>query len=137
MGKRVTYFGDCKSPSSAPADGISAGTGELNPVIKFSKIAGTLCLGSDVIINVVRAIRGDISWGVATMKSVMSIVEFGACSIPPIGLGLIIFDASGGFDNTLYNDLWLEDKHRYLKYEYEPSYYKYIPTSQSNYQHYY
>ena len=68
MGKRVTCFGDCKSPSSAPADGISAGT---------------------------------------------------------------------GFDNTLYNDLWLEDKHRYLKYEYEPSYYKYIPTSQSNYQHYY
>ena len=60
MGKRVTCFGDCKSPSSAPADGISAGTG-----------------------------------------------------------------------------LWLEDKHRYLKYEYEPSYYKYIPTSQSNYQHYY
>ena len=29
MGNRAVYYGDCKSPYSAPADGKSAGTGVL------------------------------------------------------------------------------------------------------------
>ena len=40
------------------------------------------------------------------------------------GLGLIIYDASGGFDNTLYNDAWLKNKHQYIRYEFEPTYYR-------------
>ena len=113
MGRHDTYFGDCKSPYSAPANCKFAGTGQPIPKSPFTTISkvstaiGIFGLASDITYNIHQARTGVISQEEAGIRVFVSAVEFWVTFIPYVGpflsVALTAYDISGGFDNNLYS----------------------------------
>ena len=82
-------------------------------VEKFAKGIGITCSLTNFGVSFYRAFTGQISWNVFSLQTGVSLVELGLNAIPVVGpvlsTALTSFDAGGGFDNTLYNDVWIND----------------------------
>ena len=110
---------------------FTLGIKEMDPIIKYSKLAGRLCVGVDFTNNMIKAAKGETPLSVAITKSAMSIVEYASFEIPfigpVIGVGLIYLDVTGKFDSTLYNNSWLKENFTPMqsKYNYLPPYQQY------------
>ena len=82
-------------------------------VEKFAKGIGITCSLTNFGVSFYRAFTGQISWNVFALQTGVSLVELGLNAIPVAGpvlsTALTSFDAGGGFDNTLYNDVWIND----------------------------
>ena len=109
--------------------GESAG---LETILEYTSKIGKWCLGINIFINYARVYNKEISWQSATMRSIVSIGEYGSFSIPLIGPlvggGLLYCDFTGRFENNLYNDAWLKQKYQYIRYDYMPTYYQNMPS---------
>ena len=86
---------------------------DLEKVLNYTDKVGRWALGINILINFERAYKEEISWQSFTMRTLVSGVEYASFNIPFAGLlvggGLVYYDFTGGFENTLYNDAWLHD----------------------------
>ena len=86
---------------------------DLEKVLNYTDKVGRWALGINILINFERAYKEEISWQSFTMRTLVSGVEYASFNIPFAGLlvggGLLYYDFTGGFENTLYNDAWLHD----------------------------
>lgn len=106
-------------------------TGLENIIEKVNKV-GKWCLAINAGVNFARAYNGEISWTSFTTRTIMSVVEYGSFHIPKVGpavgVTLIVLEITGTFDKTIYNDVWLNDKSRYIRYDFAPTYYQKRPV---------
>lgn len=120
-------------------EGESAGLTKIMNVTSKVSRAGLII---NTVINAERAYNGELSWQSFTMRTIVSSVEYGCFKIPHIaatmaGAGLLYYDFTGGFENTLYNDAWLHEnispyvtliqqylKPNYSEYGQTPIYYR-------------
>ncbi len=85
----------------------------LKAIYRYAGKVGRWCLGINVGVNYTLAIKGEISFLSATMRTVVGFAEYASFQIPYagplVGGGLLYYDITRQFENTLYNDIWLQE----------------------------
>ena len=86
----------------------------LSDICKWSKRIGYAGVLLNIGINTSKAINGEISWTSFAVRLGVTVGEVGIAAIPFVGPVLstivVCYDIGGGFDNTLYDDNWINNK---------------------------
>ena len=105
MGNRAAYYGDCKSPYSAPADCKSAGTGASKATMKTLSLTSKVLGGAFVVVSEIPDLL--IAWNDPSLGNVTKVVVgsvLGAATVfagPVVATGAFVLgvvNAYGGFD---------------------------------------
>ena len=93
---------------------MEGGSAGLSKIIRVTSKVSTAGLVINIIIDAERAYDEEISWQSFTMRTMVNGVEYTCFKIPhvvatSIGIGLLLYDITGGFENNLYNDAWLHE----------------------------
>ena len=86
----------------------------LSKIMKYTSRISTAGLVLNIAFDFDRAEKREITWHSFTMRAMVSSAEYTCFKIPHVlatllGTGLLLYDITGGFENTLYNDVWLHE----------------------------